>query len=84
MSDWRPIKSAPKDGTFILLFGNQHKHNLVNFGGKIVFSGYWDAIDSAWCSHGSTAMGPFYSPTHWMPLPAPPSQRMTTTGHEGE
>lgn len=72
---WRPIEEAPKDGaTQLLLFGEQEDRprDMVHMKGARVFSGYWDAIDEAWCSTGSTWAGPFYNPTHWRPLPDPP------------
>jgi hypothetical protein len=72
MSEWRPIETAPMDGTHVLLFGRQDPHTEVNIVGPFVFSGYWDKIDGSWCSAGSTWTGPFYDATHWRPLPDPP------------
>lgn len=76
MSEWRPIASAPKDGASLLLYGRQTQpHPDVDHGPKsFVFTGYWDPIDDGWCSSSSTWQGPFFEPTHWMPLPAPPTQ----------
>jgi hypothetical protein len=74
--DWQPIETAPKDGTYVLLSGDGH----VSVGkweedsGRTLIAGdppywspydhsYWDRlIDDSW-----------FAPTHWMPLPAPPS-----------
>lgn len=70
-SKWRPIKTAPKDRV-VLLFGSQRPCELIRADGKFVFSGYWDHLDAAWCATGTTYCGPFYKPTHWQPLPAPP------------
>lgn len=56
---WRPIDSAPKDGTWI----------LANCGyplPDVLCWGHYDLPD-AW-SDGERA----YSPTHWMPIPEPP------------
>jgi len=72
---WRTIDSAPRDGTHILMHGEQNYHEGVRFGGAVTVSGYWDAIDEAWCSTGSTWTGPFYAPTHWQPLPPPPTRQ---------
>lgn len=74
MSQWQSIETAPKDMQ-ILLFGSQTKHDSgVRFKGDFVFSGYWDDIDSAWCSTGSTERGPWFNPSHWMPLPLGPRE----------
>jgi Lar family restriction alleviation protein len=70
--EWEPIETAPKDGRHILLFGTQDRMEGLHIQGQFAFSGYWDDIDGSWCSAGSTWVGPFYRPTHWQPLPAPP------------
>lgn len=61
---WRPIESAPRDDDFVLLF-----------------NGYWRGVGRrqlrdpdcpyAYVDETSEFIGP--NPTHWMPLPAPPS-----------
>lgn len=69
---WRPIETAPRNRS-VLLFGKMRPHEMFGSTEKLmVFSGYWDEIDTAWCSTGSTWTGPFFEPTHWMPLPLPP------------
>lgn len=70
---WRDIETAPKDGN-ALLYGVQLDHHAdqVHYQGPLIFTGYWDAIDEAWCATGSTWEGPFFEPSHWMPLPEPP------------
>lgn len=57
---WRPIKSAPKDGTRIILgsFPVAYVRSSAWRG-----DGWWGWIDSS----------DYNQPTHWMPLPAPPS-----------
>jgi hypothetical protein len=61
---WQPISSAPRDGTTVLLFAPG-----------------WDSSKTGWTfgkanwqdcpfHHGGD---PKYEPTHWMPLPSPPS-----------
>lgn len=37
-------------------------------------TGYWDSIDDAWCPVGSTWEGPWFIPTHWLPLPSAHNQ----------
>lgn len=69
---WQPIETAPRD-KHLLLYGTQLPCEGINMAGPVHFTGYWDAIDEAWCSTGSTWTGPFYEPTHWMPLPRPPA-----------
>lgn len=65
---WRPIDTAPKDGTNVLasfwLWNDPEKGR-----GMEVVS--WDG--EAWSSDAY----PIYPPTHWMPLPASPEQGET-------
>lgn len=66
-TEWQPIETAPKDGTWILIA------SLANMD-----IGHWDDhwIDGAWLrfqtaeydNDGAEIRGP----THWQPLPAPP------------
>ncbi len=69
---WQPIATAPKDKR-LLLYGTllQPFEGLRVYGPE-AFSGYWDDLDGAWCGSGSIWTGPFYTATHWMPLPEPP------------
>lgn len=68
---WRPIESAPKDGTAILLLYKGHAVEAL-----------WECVDSG---DGESGKQPAYrwssefdffgygtEPTHWMPLPEPP------------
>lgn len=56
---WRPIETAPKDGTSLLLY---HYRN-----GEFV--GKWSTSIERWCIAGSDGFG---EPSFWMPLPEPP------------
>lgn len=61
---WRPIASAPKDGTRVLLYRpNWAEHTVV---------AWYHALGSEWAAvNGFDVAG---EPTHWMPLPpAPPA-----------
>ena len=74
---WRPGKTAPKDGSTILVFGKptdlvMDGITLVCFGQPLVHTAAWDAIDGRFCVTGGSWLGPFVDPTHWMPLPAAP------------
>lgn len=59
---WRPIETAPMDGTTIVLRRGQR-----------VYSGRWGrgTYNTGWLSHDSDivfAFSPLNPPTHWMPL----------------
>lgn len=56
---WRPLTTAPKDGTTVLLALNDYKIASVDFGW---FTDHWRNYEGDWLA-----------PTHWMPLPDPPS-----------
>jgi hypothetical protein len=60
--DWQPIKTAPRDGTRVLLFGysNTGVRARIHEGHWVRRNGYWD-----------TGRGRVH-PTHWMPRPDHP------------
>ncbi|WP_157369677.1 DUF551 domain-containing protein [Zavarzinella formosa] len=62
---WRAIESAPKDGDWVLLTG---------FSPQLATGERWHATGSY--EHGKWSNGYVYlhPPTHWMPLPLPPSE----------
>lgn len=75
MGEWRTIDSAPKDGTWILVYEAQDGHDdpsvhVVQWGQP-----EWGGGDLTWVT---MALGPnpdTYNPhpvTHWMSLPSPP------------
>jgi hypothetical protein len=76
VSEWRPIATAPKDGTRVLIADSEN-----------VESGRWSAaftlhsmrtitIPAGWDDDRYDAAHTFEregkQPTHWMPLPEPP------------
>ncbi len=61
-SEWHPIETAPKDGREVLIHGK---------GGMIKVC-WRDGDDWNWATDG-TFVSAIYKPTHWMPLPEPPS-----------
>lgn len=63
MTDWQPIETAPKDKADIILA----------FDG-ISAPGHWIGDEWWWFSSGEE--GPC-DPTHWMPLPEPPTLLLT-------
>lgn len=72
---WKPIDTAPKDGTWVLAFPkpSAHKsppvvvrweeHDSHRYGNKITLKG-WATVSSSEPSIGNL--------THWMPLPPAP------------
>lgn len=62
--EWRPIESAPRDGTSV----------LWGAAGKVPQQGHWangPVFSSEW-DEDVGYLHPSYAPTHWMPLPAAP------------
>lgn len=81
-ASWQPIGSAPKDGRVVLLWWRSE------FGPDYVAywaCGYWKEFgdgSKGWIGESFHASEPRCwtrivgeRPTHWMPLPAPPSQK---------
>ncbi len=61
---WQPIETAPKDGNPVLLYWPYWRGRAV--------IGYF-AYTGKWCCIHALTDGP--GPTHWMPLPKPPSDQ---------
>lgn len=70
MSEWRPIETAPRDGTRILGYGP------AGFELKPVFAVLeWLPSSEKWAVFPNEATEYDYEacrPIYWMPLPAPP------------
>jgi hypothetical protein len=76
---WMPIETAPKDGTRVMLWMepmNDARFKPTDgphavFGTWVVWSDAMkrDGMRDGWSWYGS----PLHWPTHWAPLPAPPS-----------
>lgn len=83
MSEWIPIESAPKDGTRLILFGVfgvSAGYWDANFNGELAYNADADDYESigAWTngeveSWRDELEQQLREPTHWMPLPAPPT-----------
>ena len=75
MSDWKPIESAPKDGTQVLITGGTAEvcDYQATFVGAVGIA-FWDVTRDHWHGNEANAHDEFYvhKPTHWMPLPEPP------------
>lgn len=68
MSEWRPIESAPRDCTEILVCVT---HNLPDGQWQTIQWVDWLFPDGVWGHFGGRIDIPF-PPTDWMPLPEPP------------
>lgn len=74
--DWQPIDSAPKDGGWIIAYCDGHVMPLI----WVEADEYCD-YKSGWCFGTADWGGTLYDgvnevrvpPTHWMPLPPPPT-----------
>lgn len=78
---WKPIKTAPRDGSWVLLVGGNCDGDAGDNDRRPVVAqwtnyrngrtgralGRWQF---AWYESGY--FGTYDGPTHWMPLPAPP------------
>ena len=69
--EWQPIETAPKDGKRHMLFAAEFDRP----GDWRIKMGYWSEGYKSWQLFGGS-----WKPTHWMPLPPPPSnaKRQTT------
>ena len=71
MTEWQPIETAPRDGTFVLLFGpdgidmGKYEPWAADYG-----SG-WERFRTAEYDNDGVMIT---HPTHWMPLPPPPKE----------
>jgi len=73
MSKWLPIESAPKDGENVMLYAPTENYEVcIGWYGDTTKK--WFACGSeATASDGAGDWQTVYQPTHWMPLPAPPT-----------
>ena len=62
---WQPIETAPRDGAQILAYG-AHQHYPEEYTTKIQ---WWSDGINGWGATGVSII-----PTHWMPLPKPPTE----------
>lgn len=76
MSDWKDIASAPRDGTQVLLIG---RYPTLTGWSDVYHSWAQAPHTPDWATHWCRWPHAF-EPTHWMPLPDPPSPQQV----EGE
>lgn len=68
MSEWQPIKSAPRDATVIWCYLPEHDEQAcLRYVTGDGWSG-WQYIDSLL----NDVLDSELAPSHWMPLPSPP------------
>lgn len=73
MADWQPIETAPKDGMRVTLFaqgkyGPNDTYWAISSWFDAAHPGAMEGAQSGW------ADWPYaIEPTHWQPLPAPPT-----------
>ncbi len=80
MSAWQPIATAPRDGTWVLVTSIDGKpysacydtaeDTFYDWLKDDFFSGGWTDYDD---DGGDSPHTRRYDPTHWMPLPEPPT-----------
>lgn len=61
---WRPIETAPKDGTPLLLLWPDAAEKMAVM--------WWDDYCGGWMGYYDGINPGRMPPTHWMPLPPPP------------
>ena len=87
MNEWQPIETAPKDGKPILILNGETIPETPNIrvasfldGPDAHRLGYKAYLDCGgwliWNDDADFYVEGAQYPTHWMPLPAPPPQRM--------
>jgi len=72
-SQWQPIETAPMDGDTILIFDSYSDDK--NIDGYGVCTARWDFSFRWWIMHQRYSnVISLVNPTHWQPLPQPPSE----------
>lgn len=77
---WQPIKTAPKDGTIILLGGGTWGDDQLPDGPRVMAARWWvhpgratgDGMWNVCAAEAGFSWFSYKNPTHWMPLPDPP------------
>ena len=81
MSEWQPIETAPKDGQFILLYGDCDGDGCAYFVGSYAPSGERGPFGRfVWKEQSGASIVAERAVTHWMPLPARPHARSAEPG----
>ena len=73
---WQPIETAPKDGSCVLVFPgiwNNTPCSIARWDDNKYANNprpFWRRLDAM----GSVSRSLYNPPTHWMPLPEPPTE----------
>jgi len=68
---WQPIETAPKDGTEILVYRKDAGVLVIQFVAPYDMVGTHDTEPDWFTTYGEHIAD---VPTHWMPLPDPPTE----------
>jgi len=66
---WRTIDNAPRDGTNIDVWCPEPG------GGYRIANAWWCSALQKWRTYGDSGIAWAHEPTHWRPLPLPPTER---------
>lgn len=70
MSEWQPIETAPRDASEVLTYSKAADVEMIR-------NSFFDEEYKEWMYYTSTCgienFDAIFNPTHWMPLPPPPS-----------
>ena len=71
---WRPIETAPKDGSYLLLWEQYSDAPFVGYWSGGSWSVSHEHVDAEGGWDGANVVDALSMPiTHWMPIPAPPT-----------
>lgn len=73
MAGWRPIETAPKDGTRVLVYQEDEASDMTP---QIAWWITWHGEEGwhiCWDNEPLQNNSAFAPPTHWAPLPEPPA-----------
>jgi hypothetical protein len=87
--EWKPIETAPKDGTWILVYGEGTEDEGEKRSVAVAqYTNYLNCETTDWhwqfAWYDGGYYGKFENPTHWMPLPEPPNKELTGSRSESE
>lgn len=81
MNDWRPIKTAPKDGTWVIIYDPYFVTEMPVSIGTYMTADERDTCGrfkkGEWLLFEWDGMPSSANPTHWMPLPEAPPPPLT-------